>query len=106
MALIKCKECGNDVSDKAKTCPKCGAKVTRPSVFLYLLGFLVVGFGVMMLIGMSDPKGAEKSQARRAIEICWQEHERKSLAPADKRFIASACEKMERDFTSLFGVRP
>jgi hypothetical protein len=27
MALIKCKECGNDVSKKAKTCPNCGAPV-------------------------------------------------------------------------------
>lgn len=25
MALKKCKECGNEVSTKAKTCPKCGA---------------------------------------------------------------------------------
>lgn len=24
MALIKCPECGNEVSDKAKACPKCG----------------------------------------------------------------------------------
>lgn len=28
MALIKCKECGHDVSNKAETCPNCGAKVT------------------------------------------------------------------------------
>jgi len=27
MALIKCSECGHDVSDKAKTCPHCGAPV-------------------------------------------------------------------------------
>lgn len=27
MALVKCKECGNDVSDQAPTCPKCGAPV-------------------------------------------------------------------------------
>lgn len=27
MALIKCIECENEVSDKAKTCPKCGAPV-------------------------------------------------------------------------------
>lgn len=27
MALVKCKECGGEVSNKAKTCPKCGAKV-------------------------------------------------------------------------------
>ena len=27
MALIKCTECGNDVSDKAAYCPKCGKEV-------------------------------------------------------------------------------
>lgn len=25
MAIINCKECGADISDKAKACPKCGA---------------------------------------------------------------------------------
>ena len=29
MALIKCKECGHLVSDKAKRCPKCGCPVQR-----------------------------------------------------------------------------
>ena len=24
MALIKCPECGKEISDKAKSCPKCG----------------------------------------------------------------------------------
>lgn len=27
MSLIKCKECGNEVSDTAETCPKCGIKI-------------------------------------------------------------------------------
>jgi len=27
MALIKCSECDNEVSDKAATCPKCGAPI-------------------------------------------------------------------------------
>ena len=27
MSLIKCKECGSEVSEKAKTCPKCGCPV-------------------------------------------------------------------------------
>ena len=31
MALVKCHECGNQVSDTAKTCPSCGAKVQRKS---------------------------------------------------------------------------
>lgn len=27
MALLKCHECGSDVSSTAATCPKCGARV-------------------------------------------------------------------------------
>lgn len=30
MALITCPECGNNVSDKAKACPKCGYQVFPP----------------------------------------------------------------------------
>lgn len=28
MALIKCSECGHDVSDKAAACPSCGAPIS------------------------------------------------------------------------------
>lgn len=31
MALTPCKECGNEVSTQAETCPKCGAKVASSS---------------------------------------------------------------------------
>ena len=27
MALIRCTECGNEVSDKARACPKCGVPI-------------------------------------------------------------------------------
>ncbi len=29
MALIKCKECGKEVSDKAEACPKCGCPIAK-----------------------------------------------------------------------------
>ena len=29
MGLIKCPECGNEVSDKAQSCPKCGAPIIQ-----------------------------------------------------------------------------
>ncbi|MBP7765097.1 MAG: zinc ribbon domain-containing protein [Syntrophaceae bacterium] len=32
MALIKCKECGTEVSSKAESCPKCGARVKAKSI--------------------------------------------------------------------------
>ena len=31
MALIKCPECGKDVSDRAESCPNCGCPVESPS---------------------------------------------------------------------------
>jgi hypothetical protein len=32
MALIKCTECNNEVSDKASTCPKCGAPIKHSKI--------------------------------------------------------------------------
>lgn len=32
MALIKCKECGHEVSDKASACPNCGCPLEKESI--------------------------------------------------------------------------
>ncbi len=47
MALVACKECGNEISDKAKSCPKCGAKNKKKSSFgkFWLVIFGLVLFG-------------------------------------------------------------
>lgn len=43
MALIGCEECGAEVSDKAKKCPKCGAKVPKKtSLFTWLALVFIV----------------------------------------------------------------
>lgn len=43
MALAKCKECGGEVSIKAKVCPKCGAKAPKKtSVFTWLVLIFIV----------------------------------------------------------------
>ena len=46
MALMKCKECGEDVSSKAKTCPKCGAKVPKKTSLLTWLVLVFIIFVV------------------------------------------------------------
>lgn len=44
MALIKCKECGTEVSSKAETCPKCGARVAAKSMGCgKLIGVIFLG---------------------------------------------------------------
>ena len=74
MALIKCRQCGHDMSDKAECCPKCGCSVTPKSdnpnlqpphketevvtwkTWLTLIGgvFLVIGSIWVYLVGESE----------------------------------------------------
>lgn len=49
MALIKCKECGKDVSNQAEKCPNCGAVVKKKTGCLTQL-FAVFVFGFILLI--------------------------------------------------------
>jgi DNA-directed RNA polymerase subunit RPC12/RpoP len=39
MAIIACKECGKEVSDKAAVCPHCGAKPRKGVVPLVKIDF-------------------------------------------------------------------
>ncbi|HHQ4900499.1 TPA: Ltp family lipoprotein [Aeromonas veronii] len=51
MALKKCKECGNDVSSKAASCPKCGAVIKKKTGCLYYIGAALLIFIVLGVIG-------------------------------------------------------
>ncbi len=72
MALIKCSECGKEVSDKAAACPGCGAPLTAlptavsidPSSHAHVtrtgakwegLGFVLVLVGMVVGIAASPP---------------------------------------------------
>lgn len=49
MALKKCKECGNDVSTEAASCPKCGAPIKKQ---MGCLGFIGSVFLILIVIGV------------------------------------------------------
>jgi len=78
MALVKCKECGNEVSTTAKTCPKCGAKVGPKH---YGCGALIVAFIVVVIMvkcisNVSDTTSSSSSSgnsesAARQYESQW-----------------------------------
>ena len=46
MALIKCSECGKEISDKAATCPNCGSPTEKAEedtkVIAFILGMVVL----------------------------------------------------------------
>lgn len=60
MALIKCKECGTEVSSKAETCPKCGARVAaKPMGCWTLIG--VVFLGIVIISVFSGKRSGPSS---------------------------------------------
>ena len=65
MALIPCKECAREISDKAKVCPQCGAPLTFNVGCGPIL--LILLFGVVLLY--SSCKEMITSQ----YNIFWEE---------------------------------
>lgn len=125
MALIACKECGKEISDKAAACPHCGAPVRasepvvnrwaeepkkeKSSIWKWVVGVPVGAFVLLMVIGScagNSPDGNERHASRDAIKYCWEQQSRKSLDPGTARFAASACEKMESDYREKWGRNP
>lgn len=69
MATRKCKDCGNQVSTRAKQCPQCGAPVKRKSGCLGAIALLFLVFVVIGIISSSvdqKPKPKPKSPAPQA----------------------------------------
>lgn len=50
MALVKCKECGAQVSTKARTCPSCGSPTRKPLTMLAFLGYTILGFALLGVV--------------------------------------------------------
>ncbi len=53
MALIKCKECDEEISKKAKQCPKCGAPGKKKIGFFK---WLLIFFGFLFVLGLLAPE--------------------------------------------------
>lgn len=72
MAIIKCTECGNEVSTKAETCPHCGAKNKQPSIGKKFMVWLFGSLAVLYFIGscsMNESSGLNSSTTRPATVI-------------------------------------
>jgi hypothetical protein len=94
MALTKCKECGNEVSKSAKTCPKCGAKL-KNSVFAKVLYGLLGFFVFAMLLDTVTTYFASKSSDFNST----------SKAKTERKTI-SYCQAAAETDAELFNVKP
>lgn len=71
MALTKCKECGHQISNKAKTCPNCGAPTNRKDFISslarrFVIIFIIVPVGVAIFLAVyhSQTEGTSPSSSR------------------------------------------
>ena len=107
MALTECRECGGTVSNQARVCPQCGARVRRSRWWLWVV--VPIELMAALLIGLAvsqSPDGQQRNRDHLVIDTCWAEYERKSLTPAEQRFIAGACEQLEEQYRKRHGVKP
>lgn len=74
MALIKCKECGKEVSKKAETCPHCGVPLKKQATKYGCGTLILLGIVTFILIGVfssndtsttSTPKSQEEIRKER-----------------------------------------
>lgn len=52
MALIKCSECGKEISDKARCCPHCGAKVKKTKIVAVIGCIVLAAFLISCIWGI------------------------------------------------------
>lgn len=58
MAIINCKECGTQISTKAESCPKCGAKQVKTSG---CAKFVLIIFGIGFVFALIGNSGRDRS---------------------------------------------
>lgn len=73
-----------------------------------VIGFVALSWIVHPFLPASphSQEAQDKALARKTIEACWREQQRKSLSPETQRFIAGACEQGEADFYRRNGHKP
>lgn len=65
MALIKCHECGTDVSTEAKTCPQCGATPkTKTNMLSAIGGVAIAGIALWFFFGGGMEQQAAKDMGK------------------------------------------
>src|SRR5580700_6671304 len=86
MALIRCGECGREVSTTAKVCPQCGAKVKKPKkpvskiTALFVLAFVVF----VVYRAMTSNQELEDKQSAEAARIAALTPEQRTRAEAER----------------------
>ena len=84
MALIKCKECGKEISDQATTCPNCGAKteISKKKRYNIIIAICiaVIAFIIILSVYFVYTNNPIYKYKQEAISILENYKNKKSLA--------------------------
>lgn len=93
MAVKNCKECGKQVSTKAKKCPHCGAKAPKRTSLLVWVLIGVIGY-VFYMVGQGNldtaPSKAESSLSAEQQAEIEREAERRAQASYERDLVYEA----------------
>ena len=70
--LVKCKSCGKDVADTAKSCPGCGAKVKKP-IYKRVWFWVII---VFVVIGLASGGSGESSESSNSSNNSTEKQEK------------------------------
>jgi hypothetical protein len=98
MSLMKCSECGNDISTKAESCPRCGAVLKKKTVpvttkknhgccgclVAFICIFIIIGAIGVLTRSDSPSKNNTTSSARQVHSIVKTDIENSSSAQKEK----------------------
>ncbi len=76
MAMISCKECGAEISDKAVACPKCGAEMAKGKARSTLTTVVIVGVILVALFFAMDAIFSNNKNERAEFEKSMRDLER------------------------------
>ena len=100
MALIKCKECGNEISSKAETCPKCGLRLkgspksNSGSGCIVGLGKLIgglIGGAIVLVIAISLLSNQNPTTPTRQLEIRCEEASKTQSDESEQKVFYESC---------------
>ena len=87
MALVKCKECGEEVSNKAKACPKCGAQAPKKTS---LFTWFIFAFTIFLVYAVNQsPSSPSKSKPSSVSSSSEKAGSIKKLAPPKPAWVTS-----------------
>lgn len=104
MALKKCKECGNEISTRARTCPSCGADQRNffsKHKIITVLGVLII-FVFIISLGGEDKKPSVSNVSQQEVDEKVYANIGDAITTEKFEIVVSVVEKRKRVGTDIF----